>query len=269
MTRRPVHLTLSVVAYAGFALVVVWTVAFLAGVAVPTTVDAPIRSAPGPSVAIDVGLVLLFAVQHSVMARSPVKRALRRWVPRELQRAVFVVATVVCLVLLLTLWHPVAGWVWEVDGPAAFALWTVCAGGWALALVSTFVVDHLEFTGLRQAGWRNPPGTGAPPRFVQNGLYGLVRHPMMAGLLVAFWCTPRMSVGHIVFASAASLYIAVGVRLEERDLGHEIGPAYRRYAARVPALVPRVRHRADGRSHGGIRVDGQRGRRRAPGQGSY
>ena len=248
MRHRSVHLTLSAVAYAGFAVVVVWTVAFLAGVAVPITVDAPVRSAPGPSIAIDVGLALVFAVQHSAMARSPVKRALRRWIPPDLERAVFVMATVVCLTLLLMLWQPVAGWVWEVDGAAAVALWTACAAGWALALLSTFVVDHLEFIGLRQAGWRNPSGRTAAPLLVEDGVYGLVRHPMMTGLLVAFWCTPRMSVGHLLFAGSASLYIAVGVRLEERDLVHEIGPDYRRYARRVPALVPRLRQRGRSRA---------------------
>lgn len=241
MRRRPAHLVVSALAYAGFAGVLGWTVLFLAGVVVPRTVDAPVRTGAAVAVAVDVALLLLFAVQHSVMARRPVKRALARVVPRAVERATFVLATVFCLVLLLAFWQPVDGWLWRVDGPVATLLWVGYLAGWALALTATFAVDHLDFIGLRQAGWRTPSDGYRPPTFVESGLYALVRHPMMVGLLIAFWCTPRMSAGHLLFAVAASGYVVVGIRLEERDLRREIGPAYDRYAEQVPALVPRAR----------------------------
>lgn len=246
MRRQPVHLFLSALAYGAFVVVVAWAAAFLSGTVVPHTVDGPVRVAAGPAVATDVALLLLFAVQHSVMARRPVKRALERWVPPALGRTAFVLATVACLTALLALWQPVEGWVWRVDGPWAVVLWSGFAAGWALALVSTFLVDHLEFTGLRQTGWAGRDDRRGVPTttpLIQAGLYGIVRHPMMVGLLIAFWCTPRMSVGHLLFATAASGYIAVGVRFEERDLRREIGPAYGRYAERVPSLVPGWRPR--------------------------
>ena len=114
--------------------------------------------------------------------------------------------------------------------------------GFACELVQNDLTEnHLDFIGLRQAGWRTPSGGYRPPTFVESGLYALVRHPMMVGLLIAFWCTPRMSAGHLLFAAAASGYVVVGIRLEERDLRREVGPTYDRYAEQVPALVPRPR----------------------------
>ena len=202
------------------------------------------RATAGLAVATDVALLLLFALQHTVMARRPVKRALERLLPRELERTAFVLATVACLALLLVLWQPLGGWVWHVDGPWALVLWVGFVAGWVLTVVSTFLVDHLEFVGLRQTWWTGTADALAPPPFVSGGLYAIVRHPMMVGLLVAFWCTPRMSVGHLLFAVAATAYIAVGTRFEERDLRREVGPAYDRYAERVPSLVPGWRRRS-------------------------
>ena len=244
MRKRPLHLILSALAYGSFVAVVAWAVAFLSGTLVPLTVDGPVRATAGLAVATDVALLLLFALQHTVMARRPVKRALERLLPRELERTAFVLATVACLALLLVLWQPLGGWVWHVDGPWALVLWVGFVAGWVLTVVSTFLVDHLEFVGLRQTGWTGTADALAPPPFVSGGLYAIVRHPMMVGLLVAFWCTPRMSVGHLLFAVAATAYIAVGTRFEERDLRREVGPAYDRYAERVPSLVPGWRRRS-------------------------
>jgi protein-S-isoprenylcysteine O-methyltransferase Ste14 len=237
MRRHPSHLLISALSYGAFAVAVAWAVAFFSGAVVPRTVDGPVRMAVGPAVVTDAALLLLFAVQHSVMARRPVKRALDRWVPRSLERTAFVLATVACLATLFWFWQPVEGWVWHVDGPWAVVLWSGFVAGWVLTLFSTFIVDHLEFMGLRQTGWAGRADEVTTP-FIQRGLYGIVRHPMMVGLLIAFWCTPRMSVGHLLFAVAATGYIAVGVRFEERDLRRDLGPAYDRYAERVPSLVP-------------------------------
>jgi protein-S-isoprenylcysteine O-methyltransferase Ste14 len=241
VSRRPTHLTLSAAGWLGFQLVILWTVAFLAGVVVPRTVDGPHRTSTAVAIVVDLGLLLIFAVQHSVMARRQVKAWLRQRVPEALERTTFVLATDACLVLLLALWQPWGGQVWHVGGVAAVLLWSLYALGWLLAVASTYAVDHLELVGLRQAGWAGPR-TGSGELEV-GGLYAVVRHPLMTGLLVAFWTTPRMSASHLLFALASTGYIAVGVWFEERDLRRTFGTAYDDYAARVPSVVPGLRFR--------------------------
>ena len=236
MSGRRTHLLVSALSWAGFVAVTLWAMAFLAGVAVPRTVDDPHRVAAPLALTIDLALLLLFAAQHSVMARQAVKAWLRRRVPAPLERTTFVLATNACLALLFLLWQPFGGTVWHVDGVAALVLWSVFAAGWALALVATFAVDHLELVGLRQAGWGR---TLEPDAGLQTGgMYAVVRHPLMSGLVLAFWATPSMGASHLVFAVAATAYMAVGMAFEERDLRRTFGAAYDEYAARVPALVP-------------------------------
>lgn len=237
-------LLLSAVGYLGFVVVTVWTMLFLADVVVPRTVDGPARTSTPVAVAVDLTLLLLFAVQHSVMARRGVKAWLRRRVPAALERTTYVLATDLCLVLLLLLWQPWGGQVWHVHGAPAVALWSLCAAGWVLAIASTFAVDHLELTGLRQAGWA-APRHGTQDGLQVDGLHAWVRHPLMTGLLVAFWATPDMGASHLLFALASSGYIAVGVMFEERDLRRTFGESYEEYAARVPALLPGLPRRRE------------------------
>ena len=237
MSRRSLQLVLSALGWLGFLLVVAWTIAFLADVVVPRTVDGTNRTSTAVAIAVDVGLLVLFAVQHSVMARAQVKSWLRRRVPVGLDRTTYVLATDVCLVLLLLLWQPWGRELWHVDGAAAAVLWVLCAAGWALAIASTFAVDHLELVGLRQAGWA-PTDPAADSDLQVRGLHAFVRHPLMTGLLLAFWATPHLGASHLLFALCASAYIAVGITFEERDLRRTFGPAYEDYASRVPALVP-------------------------------
>ena len=239
MSRRPVPLALSALGWLGFLLVVLWTIAFLADAFVPRTVDGPGRTSTPVAITVDLGLLLLFAVQHSAMARPQVKRWLRRRVPAVLERTTYVLATNACLLLLLAFWQPWGGPLWHAGGATAVLLWTLCATGWVLALASTFAVDHLELVGLRQAGWV-AAGDPAGPGMQVRGLHAFVRHPLMTGLLLAFWATPHLGAPHLLFAVCASAYIAVGIRFEERDLRRTFGPAYDDYAARVPALVPTV-----------------------------
>jgi protein-S-isoprenylcysteine O-methyltransferase Ste14 len=240
MSSRLASLSVSALAWLGFVVVMLWTVGFLAGVVVPRTVDGPARTSTGFAVAADLGLLGLFAVQHSVMARRGVKSWLRRRIPASLERTTFVLATDVCLVALLVLWQPWGGQLWDLDGPAAVVLWSLCAAGWLLAITATFAVDHLELTGLRQAGWAAPRDEG-PDGLQVGGLHAWVRHPLMTGLLVAFWATPDMGAAHLLFALATSGYIAVGVMFEERDLRRTFGESYEEYAARVPSLLPGLR----------------------------
>ena len=137
---------------------------------------------------------------------------------------------------MFLLWQPFGGQVWQLHGVAAAILWVAYAAGWALALAATFAVDQLELTGLRQAGWGRP---AAPVDGLETGgMYAVVRHPLMTGLLLAFWATPSMGASHLLFAAASTAYVAVGISFEERDLRRTFGAAYDDYAARVPAIVP-------------------------------
>jgi protein-S-isoprenylcysteine O-methyltransferase Ste14 len=237
MTRKPAALALSALGWLGFNAVVVWTVLFLADVVVPRTVDSTARVPSAPAVATDLGLLLLFALQHSVMARPAFKERLRRRVPEHLERTAYVWATNLCLVLLLTFWEPFGGRVWHLDGAPALLLRVLCGAGWALAVAATYAVDHLELTGLRQAGWASASKT-AEAGLQVGGLHAVVRHPLMTGLLLAFWATPRMGAAHLLFAVVLTGYVLLGVHLEERDLRRRFGAAYEDYARRVPALVP-------------------------------
>jgi methanethiol S-methyltransferase len=225
---------LSLLGWAGFHLVMLWALLFLAGVVVPRTVDGPHRAGTATAIAVDLGLLGLFALQHSVMARRSVKARLRAWVPEPLERTAYVLAPDLVLALLLLLWEPFGGRVWQLPS----LVWVVYAAGWVLAVVSTSAVDQLELTGLRQAGWGRPVQHGD---LQTTGLYAVVRHPLMTGLVVVFWATPTMSASHLLFAVAATAYVLVGTRFEERDLRRTFGAAYDDYAARVPALVPGIR----------------------------
>lgn len=163
---------------------------------------------------------------------------MRRRIPVTLERAVYVLATNACLVLLLVLWQPWGGQVWQVGGAAALAIWALFLAGWAVAVAATFAVDHLSLLGLRQAGWgRHGHGVGDTTLRVA-GLHALVRHPLMSGLLLGFWATPRMGASHLLFALAATVYVVVGIAFEERDLRRAFGVAYDQYASRVPAVIP-------------------------------
>ncbi len=238
IARKALRRTYAAVAYAGFLVVALWAVLFLADLGPLTTVDSAQSTPAWAAILIDLGLWLVFGLQHSVMARHRAKRSLTRVLPRELERSTYVLATGLALGLLFWQWRALPATVWDIGAqPWVAASWTVYGTGWAIAIAATFMTDHAEFLGLRQAGWfgGHPlPATSLTRRW----LYSLVRHPMMAGLLLAFWATPVMTAGHLLFALAGSGYIAVGVHFEERDLRRRHGAAYSQYARQVPRIVP-------------------------------
>lgn len=237
---RTLLLAYAALAYLGFLMVTVWSVAFLADVPLPTAVDHGTASPAAVAVLVNLALLGAFALQHSVMARDSAKRVLGRVIPPGAERSTYVLATDLLLALLLWQWRPIEGRVWQVESePWRTALWLAFAAGWAIAVAATFMIDHLDFVGLRQAA----TGDRASGPFVERWLYSWVRHPLLLGLLIAFWATPSMSAGHLLFAGAATAYILVGMRLEERDLRRHLGEPYRAYAARTPALLPRPRRR--------------------------
>jgi protein-S-isoprenylcysteine O-methyltransferase Ste14 len=237
--RRCVILCYAGLGYAAFLAATLWAVGFLAGLPVPDAVDGPARQPAWAALLADAGLLLLFAVQHTVMARAGFKRRLATLLPAAAERSTYVLAASLALLLLFWQWQPVPATAWRLTAqPWAGLAWAVYAAGWLIALSATFMVDHLDFLGLRQAWLDSRPGRYQPPSFAERWLYAWVRHPMMSGLVIAFWAAPVMTAGHLFFAAAGTGYIAAGIRFEERDLRREVGDAYDDYATRVPALVP-------------------------------
>ncbi|AKK30547.1 methanethiol S-methyltransferase [Mycobacterium sp. EPa45] len=244
-TRRILVVTYGVASYLVFLVAFCYAVVFVGGIVVPRTVDHGIDGASlGVGLTINTLLLGLFAVQHSVMARPAFKRWWTRFVPPAVERSTYVLLASLVLLLLYWQWRTMPDVIWHVDQTAVrVLLWTLFAAGWATVLAATFMIDHFELFGLRQVFtvWR-----GSPRR--ENGfratlLYRLVRHPLMLGFLVAFWATPVMTAGHLLFAIGTTGYILIALQLEERDLLAELGDSYRVYRNSVPMLVPGVRPR--------------------------
>jgi protein-S-isoprenylcysteine O-methyltransferase Ste14 len=237
--RALVILLYAAAVYLLFLGVLGYAVGFFAEVGVPKGIDQGPRAAAPVAVGIDLLLLLLFAVQHTVMARPRFKRRWTRVVPQPAERATFVLAASLALALLFWLWRPVRGTVWSLPGPGAAAAWAGYAAGWALAVYSTFLISHSDLFGVRQA-WLHARRVGySPPPFTERGLYRRIRHPLMAGFLIVFWATPTMTAGHLLFAVTATGYILAGIAFEEHDLIRNLGDTYAAYRARVPSLIPR------------------------------
>ena len=234
-------------AYLVFLGVLGYAVGFFAGLGVPDAIDRGPRAAVPVAAAIDLLLLLLFAAQHTVMARPWFKRRWSRVVPRPAERATFVLAASLLLALLFWQWRPIGTRIWSLSGPGADAAWVAYAIGWAVALISTFLISHADLFGMRQAWLHAQRATYTPPPFTERGLYRRVRHPLMTGFLIVFWSAPTMTAGHLLFAIAATSYILVGIAFEEHDLIQNLGETYAGYRARVPALIPGLRPRMKSR----------------------
>ena len=239
--RRSLSILYGVAAYVAALAAQLYLIGFSADVGVPRSVDT---GPPAPSIqalATDLLLLALFGAQHSAMARSGFKRWWTRVVPPALERSTYVLATCAVLALMFRFWLPIdAPVVWQVEHRAgAVLLWTLFGCGWALALASTFQIDHFELFGLRQAFARPTLRPLATPRFLTPLLYRQVRHPLYAGLVLTFWAVPVMTAGRLLFALGLSAYVLIGIAFEERDLLRQFGERYRVYRERVGMLVPR------------------------------
>ena len=234
---RIVAFAYGLVSYAIFFATFLYAVGFV-GNFVPQGMDAPPVSPLGTSLLVDLGLLGLFALQHSVMARPAFKRVWTRVVPEPVERSTYVLASSLALILLFWQWRPLGGVVWDIQSPAGrAAMYGAFAFGWLLVLVTTFLINHFDLFGLRQV-WLHLRGRPYEPLpFKTPGPYRLVRHPLYVGWFFAFWATPTMTATHLLFAVATTAYILIAIRLEERDLVH-FHPEYDEYRRRVPMLIP-------------------------------
>lgn len=234
-------LAYGIISYGVFLGVFVYAVGFIGGFLTPTRLDGTPSRPLWQALAIDLGLLGLFAIQHSVMARPAFKRWWTRFVPEAVERSTYVLLSSLALVALFLFWEPMGGIVW--DAPAGPVRGTVIALyllGWALLLYTTFLIDHFDLFGLKQV-WRRSKGAEyVPPQFYTPSLYKIVRHPLYIGWLTIFWAAPTMTVAHLVFAIATTAYILIAIQLEERDLVAAFGNRYVTYRRSTPMLIPRL-----------------------------
>ena len=241
MNKRAV-LIYGVVCYLIFFATFLYAIGFVGNVVVPKSIDSGTEETGANAWLINVVLLGLFAAPHSVMARPAFKRWWTRFVPTYLERSTYVLIASLFLALLFWQWQPIRDVVWDIDIPAVqFALQAVFWIGWALVLLSTFLINHFDLFGLRQV-WMYAQGRPYEPVVFRETLfYRYIRHPLMLGFIIAFWATPRMTLGHLLFALATTAYILIAIQLEERDLLRAHGETYAAYQRRTGMLLPRAK----------------------------
>ena len=239
--QRILALGYALVAYLIFFATFLWLIAFLADFGFfPTTVNDAVNGRPLlQSVLVDVALIAIFGLQHSVMARPAFKAGWTKLVPRSVERSTYVLAAAIALALLLGYWHPIDGVIWDLRGTAAEpVLWAIFGIGWAVLLISTFLINHFELFGMQQAWLHGRPSDTAPPKLREPLFYRYVRHPLYLGFTIGFWATPYMTASHLLFVAGMQVYILIGIAHEERDLIAHFGPDYENYRTRVGMLIP-------------------------------
>ena len=244
LATRLLTLCYGALAYLIFFGTFLYAVGFVSGYVVPKTVDKAVAGSTSPlQTALLVNLVLMsiFAVQHSGMARQGFKKLFTRFASPAIERSTYVLLASLSLILLYWQWQPMPTVVWNIEAPVLAGV--VTAGGflgWLIVLYSTFLISHFELFGLTQVVTHFAGRVTEPMKFKTPGLYRVIRHPIYLGFIIAFWCTPTMTLGHLLFAAVTTAYIFVGIYLEERDLVAMFGNEYRHYRERVAMLLPRI-----------------------------
>ncbi|GLS44932.1 methanethiol S-methyltransferase [Methylobacterium brachythecii] len=230
-------------AYLIFSVTFLYAVGFTGGILVPKGIDDGLPDLPWPAAMVaNLGLLSLFAVQHSVMARPGFKTWWTKYVPQPIERSTYVLLASAALLLLFWQWQPLTASVWSIEKPLmAGAIKAAFWLGWLIVVTSTFMISHFDLFGLKQTFARRTVNASGEAVFKAPMLYRYVRHPIYVGFVIAFWSSPAMSVGHFLFAAVTTVYILVGIQLEERDLLTVFGDRYRRYRDEVGMLVPRFR----------------------------
>ena len=240
MFARLLILFYAIVSYAVFLVSSLYAVGFVGNYLVPKSIDAGGPTNLSEAIVVNLPLLGIFAIQHSIMARPAFKQWWASILPVACQRSTYVLLSSLILLLLFWQWRPIPIAIWQIGGIAARLLTGVYWLGWLIVFASTFMIDHFDLSGLRQAFFALRGAEVPGQSFKTPLLYKIVRHPLMLGFLLAFWATPEMTAGHLLFAITTTAYILVGLQFEERDLIAEFGTTYQQYRRRVPMLLPRI-----------------------------
>lgn len=236
---RAISFLYGVICYLIFFVTFLYAIGFTGNFLVPKGIDTGTEGAVLQSIVLNMVLLAVFALQHSIMARPEFKKWWTRFVPEVVERSTYVLLASLALILLYYLWQPMTGTIWSVAGPTLrMLIWAIFAIGWGIVLLSTFMIGHFDLFGLQQV-LLNLQGKKMPKaEFKEPGFYKFVRHPIMTGFIIAFWATPDMTTGHLLFAAVTTVYILIAIQIEERDLIKLLGKVYEGYRKRVPALIP-------------------------------